>query len=87
MWGVVINGIQAAGLEHKGIRDAPWTGATVGLLIAYTAGMFYPIYTPRNLYRASATQLLYSDVHSVHRGPSYLPPCVVSVLQSVLVIE
>jgi solute carrier family 35, member F1/2 len=38
-WGTIINGIQAAGLEHRKIHDAPWTGATVGLLIAYTAGM------------------------------------------------
>lgn len=28
MWGVIINGIQAAGLEHKGIREAVWNGAT-----------------------------------------------------------
>ena len=26
MWGTIINGIQAAGLEHQGIRDAPWNG-------------------------------------------------------------
>jgi len=38
MWGTIINGIQAACLEHKGIRAGPWTGATVGFLIAYTAG-------------------------------------------------
>jgi len=40
MWGTIINGIQAASLEHKGIRAGPWTGATVGFLIAYTAAMF-----------------------------------------------
>jgi hypothetical protein len=38
MWGCIINGVQAAGLEHKGIRAGPWDGATVGFLIAYTAG-------------------------------------------------
>lgn len=40
MWGVLINGIQAAGLEHKQIREAAWNGATVGLLVAYTAGQY-----------------------------------------------
>jgi solute carrier family 35, member F1/2 len=38
LWGSIINGVQAASLEHRQIRDAPWTGAVVGLLIAYTAG-------------------------------------------------
>jgi len=28
MWGTVINSIQAAGLEHKGMRHATWSGAT-----------------------------------------------------------
>jgi solute carrier family 35, member F1/2 len=28
MWGVIINGIQAAVLEHNGMRTAPWNGAT-----------------------------------------------------------
>jgi len=37
---VLINGIQAAGLEHNQIREAVWNGATVGLLVAYTAAMF-----------------------------------------------
>ena len=26
MWGVIINGIQAAGLEHQGMRTATWNG-------------------------------------------------------------
>jgi len=26
MWGTLINGIQAAGLEHKGMRDTVWNG-------------------------------------------------------------
>ena len=26
MWGALINGIQAAGLEHEGMRAAPWDG-------------------------------------------------------------
>ena len=40
MWGMIINGIQAAGLEHEGIKNAPWTGDVIGLLVAYTAGAF-----------------------------------------------
>ena len=39
MWGTIINGIQAAALEHKDIPKVPWTGAVIGLLFAYTAGM------------------------------------------------
>ena len=26
MWGTLIIGIQAAGLEYKGMRDSPWNG-------------------------------------------------------------
>lgn len=28
MWGVLINGIQAAGLEHEAMTKASWNGAT-----------------------------------------------------------
>lgn len=28
MWGVLINGIQAAGLEHKDMTTASWNGVT-----------------------------------------------------------
>lgn len=28
MWGTVINGIQAASLEHVGMKTASWNGAT-----------------------------------------------------------
>ena len=28
MWGTLINGIQAAGLEHKSIPEVTWDGAT-----------------------------------------------------------
>ena len=26
MWGMIINAIQAAGLEHKAMREATWSG-------------------------------------------------------------
>ncbi|KAJ7504503.1 DUF914-domain-containing protein [Mycena galericulata] len=38
MFGVLICGTQAAALEHEGMKTATWDGATIGLLIAYTAG-------------------------------------------------
>ena len=28
MWGTLINGIQASGLEHRAMRTATWDGAT-----------------------------------------------------------
>ena len=28
MWGTLINGVQAASLEHKSMRDATWNGET-----------------------------------------------------------
>lgn len=38
LWGTIINGVQAAALEHKGIKSTSWNGPVIGLLIAYTAG-------------------------------------------------
>ena len=28
MWGMIINGVQAAGLEYQSMRTAPWNGGT-----------------------------------------------------------
>jgi len=66
MYGVLINGIQAAGLEHKAMTMASWNGATIGLLIAYTAAMLILYTVAPMLYRmASSTyynlSLLSSD--------------------------
>jgi len=55
MWGTIINGIQAAGLEHQGIRDAPWNGSIAGFLIAYTAAMFILYTTAPILYRLASS--------------------------------
>jgi len=55
MWGVIINGIQAAGLEHKQIREAAWDGATVGLVIAYTVAMFILYTVAPILYRLASS--------------------------------
>jgi len=55
MWGMVINGIQAAGLEHKVIPEITWNGATAGLLVAYTAAMFILYTTAPILYRLASS--------------------------------
>jgi len=55
MWGTLINGIQAAGLEHKSIPEVTWNGATVGLLLAYTAAMFILYTTAPILYRLASS--------------------------------
>ena len=34
MWGVLVNGIQAAGLEHDLMRTANWSGAVSELFSA-----------------------------------------------------
>lgn len=67
LWGFIICGSQAAGLEHNGIRDAPWTSANgertmrpqrllihflvVGILMAFTAAMFILYTVAPILYR------------------------------------
>jgi len=55
LWGTIINGIQAAGLEHRQIREAPWTGAVVGLLLAYTAAMLTLYTVAPLLYRLASS--------------------------------
>jgi len=55
MWGTIINSIQAAGLEHNGMRHAAWNGATGGLLVAYTAAMFILYTTAPVLYRLASS--------------------------------
>jgi len=55
MWGTLINGIQAAGLEHKGMRDATWNGPIGGLLVAYTAAMFILYTTAPLIYRLASS--------------------------------
>jgi len=55
LWGTLINGIQAAGLEHQGIKDAPWTGPVIGLLISYTAAMLILYTVAPLLYRLASS--------------------------------
>ncbi|KAG6821458.1 hypothetical protein H0H93_010182 [Arthromyces matolae] len=66
MWGTLINGIQAAGLEHEAMKLATWNRMTIGILVAYTAAMFILYTVAPMLYRlASSTyynlSLLTSD--------------------------
>jgi solute carrier family 35 protein F1/2 len=76
MWGTIINGIQAACLEHQGIRDGPWTGATVGFLIAYTAGTISLSFCPR-FFRLITIP---SYVHFVYVRSDHLSSRFISVL-------
>jgi solute carrier family 35 protein F1/2 len=75
MWGTLINGIQAAGLEHNSMKTANWDGAVskslppcsmnvarfclVGLLCAYTAAMFI-LYTVAPLLYRMASSVYYN---------------------------
>jgi len=73
MWGVVINGIQAAGLEHVQMTTTSWNGATIGLLIAYTAAMFILYTVAPLLYRMASSayyniSLLTSDFYGLLFG-------------------
>ena len=73
MWGTIINGIQAAGLEHKAMTEASWNGKTIGLLIAYTSAMFILYTVAPILYRMASSayynlSLLSSDFYGLLFG-------------------
>jgi len=73
MWGTLINGIQAAALEHQGMTTASWNGATIGLLFAYTAAMFILYTVAPLLYRMASSayyniSLLTSDFYGLLFG-------------------
>ena len=55
MWGTIINGIQLAGLEHKDIPKATWSGENIGLLVAYTSAMLILYTVAPLLYRLSSS--------------------------------
>jgi solute carrier family 35 protein F1/2 len=59
MWGTLINGVQAAALEHRDMTTATWNGAIGGILVAYTAAMFILYTTAPILYRM-ATSVFYN---------------------------
>ncbi|KAI0731188.1 DUF914-domain-containing protein [Earliella scabrosa] len=73
MWGVLINGIQAAGLEHKDMTKMSWNGENIGLLFAYTAAMFILYTVAPILYRMASSayynlSLLSSDFYGLIFG-------------------
>ncbi|KAI5124290.1 hypothetical protein M0805_005137 [Coniferiporia weirii] len=73
MWGTIINGIQAAGLEHKDMRTTNWSGENIGLLVAYTAAMFILYTVAPILYRMASSayyniSLLTSDFYGLLFG-------------------
>ncbi|KAF4569817.1 hypothetical protein EYR40_008797 [Pleurotus pulmonarius] len=73
MWGFLICGIQAAGLEHDGMKISPWNGATIGLLIAFTSAMLILYTVAPLLYRMASSayynlSLLSSDFYGLLFG-------------------
>lgn len=73
MWGVLINGIQAAGLEHGSMKKMSWNGENIGLLFAYTAAMFILYTVAPLLYRMASSayynlSLLSSDFYGLLFG-------------------
>jgi len=73
MWGFLICGAQAAGLEHEGMKTSTWDGATIGLLVAYTAALFILYTVAPLLYRMASSayynlSLLSSDWYGLIFG-------------------
>ncbi|KZT27855.1 DUF914-domain-containing protein [Neolentinus lepideus HHB14362 ss-1] len=73
MWGTIINGIQAAGLEHRDMTRATWSGMNIGILVAYTASMFILYTVAPLLYRMASSayyniSLLTSDFYGLLFG-------------------
>ncbi|KAH9924747.1 DUF914-domain-containing protein [Fomitopsis serialis] len=73
MWGMIINAIQAAGLEHQAMREATWSGMNIGLLVAYTASMFILYTVAPMLYRMASSayynlSILSSDFYGLLFG-------------------
>ncbi|EJU03675.1 DUF914-domain-containing protein [Dacryopinax primogenitus] len=72
-WGVIINGCQAAGLEHKLMTEVTWNGPVIGLLFAYTAAMLILYTVAPLLYRMTSAayynlSLLTSDFYGLLFG-------------------
>ncbi|KAF8518954.1 DUF914-domain-containing protein [Hysterangium stoloniferum] len=72
-WGTIINGIQAAGLEHKQWMTSNWDGEVIGLLFAYTAALFILYTVAPILYRLASSayyniSLLTSDFYGLLFG-------------------
>ncbi|KAH7909376.1 hypothetical protein BJ138DRAFT_1181079 [Hygrophoropsis aurantiaca] len=73
MWGIIVAGAQTSALEHKLWMTASWNGATIGLLIGYTAAMFLLYSVAPILYRVASSAyfniaLLTSDFYGLLFG-------------------
>ncbi|KAF8963418.1 hypothetical protein BDZ97DRAFT_1661712 [Flammula alnicola] len=73
MWGLIINGIQSSALEWKGMKEVPWTGDIIGLLMAFTAAMLILYTVAPLLYRMASSayfnlSLLSSDFYGLLFG-------------------
>ena len=67
MWGTLINGVQAASLEHQAMRNATWDGQ-IGEFVPLPRN---PIDLPRVRSRIVAS-LYHRNVHHVHDGSNHL---------------
>ncbi|KAF9530357.1 hypothetical protein CPB83DRAFT_763184 [Crepidotus variabilis] len=73
MWGFLINGVQSSALEWKMMTEVPWNGATIGLLMAFTAAMLILYTVGPLLYRLASSayfnlSLLSSDFYGLLFG-------------------
>ncbi|KJA13674.1 hypothetical protein HYPSUDRAFT_72930 [Hypholoma sublateritium FD-334 SS-4] len=73
MWGFIVNGIQASGLEWKAMKEVPWTADIIGLLMAYTCAMLILYTVAPLLYRMASSayfnlSLLSSDFYGLLFG-------------------
>ncbi|ESK96458.1 duf914 domain membrane protein [Moniliophthora roreri MCA 2997] len=73
MWGFIICGSQAGGLEHEGMLTANWDGKNIGLIIAFTAAMFILYTVAPILYRMASSgyynlSLISSDFYGLLFG-------------------
>ncbi|KAF9642087.1 DUF914-domain-containing protein [Thelephora ganbajun] len=55
MWGTFISGIQAAGMEHKMMRDVTWNGKVALFSLVYTIAMFGFYTVAPMIYRSSGS--------------------------------
>lgn len=78
MWGFLICGAQAAGLEHEDMKTASWNGATSAFHISlYFAGV-----SILTTYSRIVDRVHSCDAHPVHRRTPPLSHGLLSVLQS-----
>lgn len=73
MWGLIINGIQSSALEWRGMKEVPWTGEIIGILMAFTASMMILYTVAPMLYRMASSayfnlSLLSSDFYGLLFG-------------------